>query len=512
MTLKTNSVTKSWAALLISVFLFCFQILLSEQFKQFIPDSPYFYYQVYALLGYIPLLVVAGLIVDFYKSDYVALGAFAGALFGYYLIIHAVPLGAFLLKISAAFLFISAMKTGAVCCSKKYFTLFVGVILGFQSLTPIVSYLYSICPTENLQELQTITLTVGILLLFLSAGVLFRKQNELEVASPTFLENLQSVLNFKPWVAALLIFIASLCTTICWSLLSYNTIQHRSITVWFAIIYVIGIAFWSVKVIAWSCINAYSKPSTKGFVFGMMAAVISFIEMSFVVVTTKLSLMVENYNDNEYSIFVILAVILSLAAVLFFVIKPQNDDANPKLTQFMGSEKIIKNKVRPWVRYFARSVDYFIWGNILYAVVMVLPISNLVIHSVNMDALLGIFKLVAFFVIVFSWIIIEGFFLSTFSTTPGKWLLNIKVLSSTDETLTVGSSLQRSFRVWCRGLAMGLPLFSLITTVYALAYLFENKITSWDKDGDIQVIHGKLSYLKLCLLFLMIAGVWYFLM
>ncbi len=70
-------------------------------------------------------------------------------------------------------------------------------------------------------------------------------------------------------------------------------------------------------------------------------------------------------------------------------------------------------------------------------------------------------------------IVIEAALLHSFQTTPGKWLLGLKVKNATGEALSLGSSLMRGFRVWVLGMGMHFPIFILIA--HALGFWFGKK-------------------------------------
>jgi len=64
---------------------------------------------------------------------------------------------------------------------------------------------------------------------------------------------------------------------------------------------------------------------------------------------------------------------------------------------------------------------------------------------------------------------IDGLLLTYLGTTPGKWLLGIKLRNSSGDKLELGSSIIRSARVWVLGFAMQtwLVIFSLSFSWFA---------------------------------------------
>lgn len=154
------------------------------------------------------------------------------------------------------------------------------------------------------------------------------------------------------------------------------------------------------------------------------------------------------------------------------------------------------SQIRPWVRYIARILDYsffslfigFIFG-ILYPE----------IAEIN--------EIVFGLIIIFIWVFLEPIFLSTFATTPGKFILKTKVLDSSKKNLTYNSALKRSFNVWFSGMGIGIPLISLITMVVAYTKLKESGKTSWDEDGGFIVEHKKVGILTTLIVIVLIIGI-----
>lgn len=91
--------------------------------------------------------------------------------------------------------------------------------------------------------------------------------------------------------------------------------------------------------------------------------------------------------------------------------------------------------------------------------------------------------------ILFLWIILEAMLMAVFQTTPGKYLLNIRVVKKSGERIRFSEALRRSFHVWLRGLGAGFPLLALITQPVALTRLVIKGETSWDRDGEFTVTH-----------------------
>lgn len=150
------------------------------------------------------------------------------------------------------------------------------------------------------------------------------------------------------------------------------------------------------------------------------------------------------------------------------------------------------SQIRPWVRYFARMIDYYFAACFIS-----------IFLSVFLDFIfeMNIYLLVIITFII--WLFIEAFFLSTWGTTPGKWLYNAKVReSSTGEKLIYSKALKRSFLVFWRGVAFGIPIILLFTHYAAYKELIKNGITTWDRDGGYIVTHEKIGIFRILLIIL----------
>lgn len=145
-------------------------------------------------------------------------------------------------------------------------------------------------------------------------------------------------------------------------------------------------------------------------------------------------------------------------------------------------ETIGVSQVRPWVRFWARLIDLYLFGmfsgSLLYFISPDILTSN--------EFVLNLFTL-------FLWTFVEAILLSSWGETPGKWWLKIKVTSSGDEKLSFKEAIRRSIWIWLRGLAVGIPLINLATMYNSYKILKKHKITTWDNDGDYTVSHGEIG-------------------
>jgi uncharacterized RDD family membrane protein YckC len=141
---------------------------------------------------------------------------------------------------------------------------------------------------------------------------------------------------------------------------------------------------------------------------------------------------------------------------------------------------------RPWVRFWARSLDDFFYGMLLFVVypqMMLKPI---------LDWHLLYIPLV--------FLVVESVFLASFSATPGKFLLGTRVLTAEGRRLSFGQALRRSAAVWVRGRALGLPLVMFFAQIVAWGVLGAEGSTTWDTRGNFVVRHARCGVIRIILM------------
>ncbi len=145
-------------------------------------------------------------------------------------------------------------------------------------------------------------------------------------------------------------------------------------------------------------------------------------------------------------------------------------------------------QVRPWVRYFARQLDFALALAIYLSVVPHLAPGFVSIAS-------------PFFALppVAIWVLLESVFIASAGTTPGKWILRIEIRGRDGAYPSFQASLQRAVSVWIRGLAMGLPILILFTQILGYRELTQQGITPWDRAGQLEVRHGHLDGARITL-------------
>lgn len=155
-----------------------------------------------------------------------------------------------------------------------------------------------------------------------------------------------------------------------------------------------------------------------------------------------------------------------------------------------------KNVPRPWIRFWARNIDYLVVGVI---------VSYAIFHfgqggEISEQTLLWLENpFVYSTLIIGSWAIVEPVVIAEYGTTIGKSILRVRLShkqSTPRRSLDVWQLYQRSMNVWLRGLGIGLPFVSMITQLVGYRNLKSRGETSWDRDGGYTVTHGKVGYVR----------------
>jgi len=146
---------------------------------------------------------------------------------------------------------------------------------------------------------------------------------------------------------------------------------------------------------------------------------------------------------------------------------------------------------RPWLRFLARKIDMVIYMIlamipivIFFVVLGLLGVSETLVDSLFFSLLMGS----VFLLLMVS---IEAVVLFWWETTPGKKLLNIKVIKQDGESLDFGDAFERTARLWLAGLGLGLPVISILTQIYSYTNLVEEKSTYWDRKCSTDVVQGE---------------------
>jgi len=140
---------------------------------------------------------------------------------------------------------------------------------------------------------------------------------------------------------------------------------------------------------------------------------------------------------------------------------------------------------RPWIRFWARGLDLVFWT--LFLGSFPLPMTPELVR--NPPFWLG----AAFFTF---WALAETLLLSTWGTTPGKWLLRVQVEGAFGGRLGFFQALKRSFLVLVVGLGLGIPFVGMLAMLLSLGHLQSRGSTFWDRKAGCRVVHGRIDPMR----------------
>ena len=95
------------------------------------------------------------------------------------------------------------------------------------------------------------------------------------------------------------------------------------------------------------------------------------------------------------------------------------------------------------------------------------------------------------------WFAIEPLLLHYFGTTPGKWLLGLKVVNHDGSRLDLQAAIRRSLRVMFSGVGFGWPLLVLFCQALSLFTAKRLGTTIWDYTGGHRVIASPLNAFRI---------------
>jgi uncharacterized RDD family membrane protein YckC len=158
-------------------------------------------------------------------------------------------------------------------------------------------------------------------------------------------------------------------------------------------------------------------------------------------------------------------------------------------------------QVRPWVRFIARIIDIWLTQLLLVGILFVFILIMAIVYPQSIQALVTSMKNVnpildQVITLMFSLLIlacIEPFFLSNYGFTPGKWLMQTRVINPDGTNLTFSQAMNRSFAVYTRGFCIGIPIIFIITLLIESTKLENEGKTSWDAKGGYIVTHGEIG-------------------
>lgn len=127
----------------------------------------------------------------------------------------------------------------------------------------------------------------------------------------------------------------------------------------------------------------------------------------------------------------------------------------------------------PWRRYFARSLDLLFYSIIWYVFLALVMGVNITARSAGENILDNIVALLVM-------LLVEPVLLALFGTTPGKWILGLRVTDNEGERLTFGEALVRTWKVCLHGMGLGIPIWSIVRLWRSYKICVEEETQEWE--------------------------------
>ncbi len=194
-------------------------------------------------------------------------------------------------------------------------------------------------------------------------------------------------------------------------------------------------------------------------------------------------LLLDNLNVIDFGEFIARfwpVFIIIIGLLITFTKKEKKMDIIQQ--QINSPNKGSMKQIRPWVRYWAKTLDITLFA---LASMYIISIFS---ESLN-DSLIEMNEATLSILVLFFYIFYEAILHSLLGTTPGKSLLKIELRNSEGNALNFDIALKRSFLVWLQGFGCGIPLISLICMLVQLGKLEKKGKTSWDAKYNLHVYH-----------------------
>ena len=137
----------------------------------------------------------------------------------------------------------------------------------------------------------------------------------------------------------------------------------------------------------------------------------------------------------------------------------------------------VRREVHPLRRYAARMLDINIFVTFVYVffflVLRLRPVPTGIAGSLISAGLWLV------------WLPLEALFLSLWRTTPGKWIMGIRLESCEGGKLRFSQALDRAWRVFGRGLGYTIPIWNLWRLYKSYRNHVESADTEWDDQTEV---------------------------
>lgn len=159
------------------------------------------------------------------------------------------------------------------------------------------------------------------------------------------------------------------------------------------------------------------------------------------------------------------------------------------------SEEFSSEEPRPWVRFWARSLDMILLSYpSAYLSGLLFPEfiasidtrhgGNIVIQAILIFPLM---------------VVIEAFMLSILGNTPAKAILKTKITNAKGKDLSFSEAIKRGFYIYFSGYGLGIPIVFFFTYLWQYHKLKKQGKTEWDKNLKFNVSHSHIGGVRIAI-------------
>lgn len=181
----------------------------------------------------------------------------------------------------------------------------------------------------------------------------------------------------------------------------------------------------------------------------------------------------------------------------------------PQDALMLEGEKPTHYEVRAWPRLVAKCIDVIIFYGLGLILIMVASLSGVHFFRISIvNSLMRVFEgpalLFIFSVLIWLWKacvfpLLEGFLISSYSTTPGKALLGIHLKHEDDTKLSLATSINRSYAAMAIGLWFFVPYLWIFAPMLGLKRLAREGVARWDAKRAVTYISQPVHAWRWCL-------------
>lgn len=132
----------------------------------------------------------------------------------------------------------------------------------------------------------------------------------------------------------------------------------------------------------------------------------------------------------------------------------------------------------PFRRFFARWLDLLFYVTLWQLFLIVVLDLNLSNRGSGGDVLDAVMQLLLM-------LVLEPVFLRLLGTTPGKWILGLRVTGEDGKHLTLAQARSRTWKVWFRGMGLGIPIYNLVRYWKSYRACEDGEILDWEEESTL---------------------------